>query len=48
MTKEEMLNVKGGISAALISAVIRGVSVILSAGQFAGSAIRRITKKNYC
>ena len=49
MTNEEMLSIHGGaISASLINAVVRGFGLIVLVGQYAGSAVRRMTKKNYC
>lgn len=49
MTKEELLNVHGGaFSASLINAVVRGFSLVVLLGQYAGSAVKRMTKKNYC
>lgn len=48
--KNEMLNVKGGagLSSAMLNAVMRTVSVMFNIGQAVGSAIRRVTGKNYC
>lgn len=42
LTNEELLNITaGGISAAFISAVVRGVNYLLDFGRTVGSAIRR-------
>lgn len=50
MTKEELITVKGGASltASLLNAVVRGANLILQAGQYAGSAFKRLVSKNYC
>ena len=46
--KELNLVIGGAISGAIISSVIRGVSVILELGRSFGSALRRMITKNYC
>lgn len=50
MKNEELVMVYGGagLSAAVINAIIRGVTFSLEVGRYIGSAIRRITKKKYC
>lgn len=49
LTKEELKSIIGGaISGAIISSMIKGVSVILELGRSLGSAIRRVMTKNYC
>lgn len=47
----EMEQIKGGasgMSSAVLNALMRTVSVMFSLGQAVGSAIRRVTGKNYC
>ena len=46
--KELSLVIGGAISGAIISSVIKGVSVILELGRSFGSALRRMITKNYC
>lgn len=41
MNKSELLNIKGGASAALINAFARVINSIISVGQMIGSAIKR-------
>ena len=50
LSKNELYFIKGGvkITAALLSAVSKGVTTILNLGQILGSSIRRLIKKNYC
>ena len=49
MTTEELKNIHGGaISASMINAIVRGVTILVTLGQYTGSAVRRITKKCYC
>lgn len=49
ISNEAMKNIKGGaLTATMINAVMRGASILLLAGQYAGSAVRRFSKKNYC
>ena len=47
---KEMKNIKGGagISSAVLNALMRTISVMFSLGQAVGSAIRRVSGKNYC
>ena len=46
--KELNLVIGGAISGAILSSVIKGVSVVLELGRSFGSALRRIVTKNYC
>ena len=46
--KELNLIIGGTISGAVITSVIKGVSVVLELGRSFGSALRRIATKNYC
>ena len=50
LTNYELININGGntVSAALINAVARGISVLYSLGKALGSAIRYIISKTYC
>ena len=49
LNKNELLNVYGGsISASLINAVVKGVSVIVDLGKALGSAIRRAVSGKMC
>ncbi len=48
LKKEEMLQIKGGFSSALLNAVMRTVSVMFNIGQAVGSAIRRSVSGRYC
>lgn len=50
LKKQEMLNVKGGagITSAMLNALMRTVSVMYNIGQAVGSAIRRVSGRNYC
>ena len=47
---DKLKEIKGGasISSAVINALMRTVSGMFTLGQAVGSAIRRITGKNYC
>ena len=46
----ELREVKGGasLSSTALNALMRAVSVCFEVGQALGSAIRRVTGKNYC
>ena len=46
--KELNLVIGGAISGAVLSSIIKGVSVILELGRSLGSAVRRMMTKNYC
>ena len=46
--KELNLVIGGAVSGAVISSIIRGVTVILELGRSFGSALRRIITKKYC
>ena len=50
MNNNELVLVVGGagLSAAVINAIIRGLSFSMELGRYIGSAIYRVTKKNYC
>ncbi len=49
LTKEELLKIKGGeVSASLVNAIARGISVFLDLGRTIGSAIRRATTGKNC
>ena len=50
LRKEEMFKIKGGadFTSAMLNALMRTVSVMFSIGQAVGSAIRRVSGKNYC
>ena len=47
---KEMQKINGGagISSAVLNALMRTVSVMFTLGQAVGSAIRRVSGKNYC
>ena len=44
----ELLEIRGGVSASLINAFVKGISLLLELGKGLGSAIRRITDKKSC
>lgn len=49
LSNEELFNiVGGGISASMISAVVRGINSFLDLGRSVGSAIRRLTSGTLC
>lgn len=49
MTKEELLEVKGGaISASFINSIVRFGTIILEIGRSLGTIIIRVTKKSTC
>lgn len=51
LLNNEMKQIKGGasgMSSAVLNALMRTVSVMFSLGQAVGSAIRRVSGKNYC
>ncbi len=49
LSKEQLLNITGGaITATLINAIVRGVSVFLDVGRSVGSALRRLISGNKC
>ena len=47
---DNLRKIKGGaaLSSAVLNALMRTVSVLFSLGQAVGSAIRRMSGKNYC
>ncbi len=50
MTKEELLNIKGGsgISGTVLSGVIKAFTLALELGRSLGTALRRVKDKNVC
>lgn len=50
INNEKLKEIKGGagVSSAVLNALMRTVSVMFSLGQAVGSAIRRVSGKNYC
>lgn len=49
LTKEELLHISGGaISAAYITALVRGINALLDLGRSLGTAIRSITSGIKC
>lgn len=50
LNKHELVEIKAGatISGTLFNAIARGVTVFTDLGRYLGSAIRRLTSKNYC
>ena len=51
LTRQELLDVKGGavtVSATLINALARGISVLFELGKAVGSSIRRAITKTTC
>ena len=48
LNKEELNNINGGTSGAVISSIIRTISTILDMGRMLGSAIRRLSTRRYC
>ncbi|HOZ54411.1 MAG TPA: hypothetical protein PKY25_03700 [Bacilli bacterium] len=50
LNKNELTEIKAGasISGTLFNAIARGVTVFTDLGRYLGSAIRRISSKNYC
>ena len=45
---QELLQVVGGTSAALITAVIKIFTTVFDIGKKIGSSLRRVRTKNYC
>ena len=49
LNKQELLKIQGGaVSASLINAIARGISVFLDLGRTIGSAIRRAASGETC
>lgn len=48
LKQEEMLQIKGGFSSALLNAMMRTVSVMFNLGQAVGSSIRRAINGKMC
>lgn len=46
--KELNLVIGGSISGAVLSSIIKGVSLIFEIGRSFGSSVRRMITKNYC
>lgn len=47
MTREELLCIKGGMSAAILNAIIRTVNTVLEIGRMVGSSIKRKVSGKY-
>ena len=53
MSKEELMNIKGGatkssISATMLNSVIRGIALLFDLGRSLGSSARRTRSGMYC
>lgn len=48
LKEQKMCYGGGGISAALINALSKGLNVFIDLGRYLGSSIRRIFNNNYC
>lgn len=49
LTKEELYEINGGgITATMLNAFARAFNTVLEFGRTVGTAIRRISSKNYC
>ncbi len=48
LSSSELLDIKGGASASLINAFVKGIALLLDLGKGLGSAIRRITDNKSC
>ena len=48
LDKEELNNINGGASGAVIGSIIRAISLVLEMGRMFGSAVRRLTTRRYC
>ena len=51
LDNNKLKEIKGGasgVSSAVLNALMRTVSVMFTLGQAVGSAIRRVSQKNYC
>lgn len=48
LNNEELMQVKGGANASLVTAIVSIFTKLYSLGQAMGSAIRRSYDKNYC
>lgn len=51
LNNEQLVNIYGGaagVSAAMLNAVARGITVVYSLGRALGSAVRYVFGKRYC
>ena len=48
LNKEELNNIVGGVSGAIISSIIKGANTLLEIGRSLGSSIRRFFMKSFC
>lgn len=49
LTKEELLDIKGGaLTSSMMSALVKGASLLFEIGQSFGSALRRAITKTTC
>lgn len=50
LTKNELKNIngEGSVTAAMVSAIIKGVSSLLDIGRYLGSSLRRVVSKKNC
>lgn len=48
ISKQELLNITGGVSASYITALVRGINSILELGRSLGTAIRRLFSGKIC
>ena len=47
-SKEELLNITGGVSASYITALVRGINSLLELGRSFGTALRRLFSGTIC
>lgn len=48
LDRKELNNISGGISGAVVTSLIRSITLILDIGKMFGSAIRRFATRRYC
>lgn len=48
LNEKQLLEITGGWSAAMFSAIVRAANSIYSFGQSVGSSIRRLFSRSYC
>lgn len=48
LNKKELSVIKGGVSGAIMTSFIRGVTQLYELGRSLGSSIRRLFTRNYC
>lgn len=49
LTEKELLTINGGaVSAVLINAIVKGISLLIDLGKSLGSTIRRISENKTC